>query len=611
MTRRDDRAWRVLGVLSPSFTFPSRTGQPGAVTFFAEPDLASMTYFDNGGMSGAQPPTVIARLRPGITPEMVRDVLPGRDSFDQLAVVNLSDWLTRDMRPLAWGAFASGALVLLVCAGNVANIFVARGTHRLREFATRAALGASRRDILRLWIVELVMVTGAAITIGLSLAWASLDVVSSVIPEQYVILGRPAITARVSAFAALAGVLVALAGFAPAVVVTRLTMNGIFNRASTTESRRMRTMRVTFAAIQSALAVVLAIGAAMLVQSYLNLVGRNTGYDESALYVNVGGMDSGARDIARAIEALQKIPGVTAVAATSGRVVGETWFGRGVEIDGVRTMVDVQPVSDRYFEVSGLRILQGRALGPGDERWRGVVVNEAFAGKHWPDGGAIGRRLRSGPQDIVVVGVTQNALDTGLADPATPSVYVALEGSGFSSGTRFLMRVADTSAVSADRIRAAILDVDPHADVGDVLTVGARLRETIRDRTFATMVLAFFGVAGGAVTVAGLVSIVSFVVARRTREIAIRTAVGATPADIRRLVVREAVGAALGGAAVGLVAGRWLSTWLESLVFGIEAGDWTTALAAVAASLAVMIGAALTPAQRALRLPPSDALRAD
>jgi predicted permease len=614
LSRKEDRALRVIGVLSPRFTFPSTSGQPDAVTFFAEPDLASATYYERG-MSARPPATVIARLQPGVTPDVVRQALPNADTFGRLTVTPLSDWLTRDLQPLAWGAFAAGALVLLVCAGNVANIFVARGTYRLREFATRGALGASHRDLLRLWMVELLLVTGCAVLLGLLLTWISLNVVSTLIPDAYVVLGQPAMTARVGAFAALIALFVFLTGITPAAIVTKLASHGVFDRSSLTESRRIRTMRVVFAAGQTALAVVLAIGAAMLGQSYVNLIGRDKGYDESALYVNVDGISAtrpaGVREIASSIEALQRIPGVTAVAATTGRIVGETRFSRGVRIDGVMVDVDVQPVSDGFFDVSGLGILQGRPLQPGDEHWKSVVVNQSFAKEHWPDESPVGRQMTNGPRVFTIVGVTRDALDRGLPADATPSIYVAIDGSGFSSGARFLIRVARGTDVPADRIRAAILGVSPTVHVDDIDTVGARLMQTIRDRTFATAVLTFFGIAGGLVTVTGLVGIVSFVVARRTKEIAIRTAIGARPSDIRRLVVREAVGAAIAGGLAGLVLGRWLSTWLESLVFGVDAGSWMTAVAAVTASLVILIAASLIPARRAVRLQPNQALRVD
>jgi putative ABC transport system permease protein len=464
-------------------------------------------------------------------------------------------------------------------------------------------------------MVEQLLVVNCGLLLGLTLTWASLGTISSMIPDTYVVLGEPAMSGRVVGFAAIVAMFVFLSGMIPAAVIMRLSSLGLFERSSATESHGLRTMRVAFAAGQTTLAVVLAIGAAMLVQSYVNLTRRDAGYDESTLYMNVDGINTNTPDgvgqITSSIEALQRIPGVTGAAATSGRVVGETRFGYGARIDGANVSLDVQPVSDGYFDVAGLGILQGRALQPRDARWRGVVVNHSFAKQHWPDVSPLGRHMTRGPDVITVVGITRDALDQGLVKRATPSVYVAIDGSGFSSGARFLIRLAPGQHIPADQIRAAILGVVPTADVGDIDTVGGRLMATIRDRTFATTVLTVFGLAGALVTVAGIVGVVSFVVARRTKEIAIRAAIGAAPSDIRRLVVREAVGATIAGGLIGLFVGRWLSTFLESLVFGIQAGSWTIALVALMIALVIMSLAALVPAQRAVRLQPSKALRAE
>jgi putative ABC transport system permease protein len=160
-------------------------------------------------------------------------------------------------------------------------------------------------------------------------------------------------------------------------------------------------------------------------------------------------------------------------------------------------------------------------------------------------------------------------------------------------------------------IRRALAGANADAVIAAPTTLGASLADSVRDRTFATLVLALFCIAGGTVTIAGLVGIVTFVIARRTKEMAIRMAVGADGRHIRRLVIQEAAVSACVGGTVGMLAGRWLSGSLKSLVYGLTAGNWTTTLLAGAIMFAVMMAAALLPARRAVRLQPTEALRVE
>jgi predicted lysophospholipase L1 biosynthesis ABC-type transport system permease subunit len=211
-------------------------------------------------------------------------------------------------------------------------------------------------------------------------------------------------------------------------------------------------------------------------------------------------------------------------------------------------------------------------------------------------------------ESAAVVGVVRDVRDRGLEVAPEPTVYSV--GSEFRR-TRYVARVAGDPRDYEAPIRRAIARVNADAVIEPAETIQARLAGTIRRKAFATLVLAFFGVAGGAVTLGGLVGMVTFVVGRRTREIAIRMAIGAQRSHIRWLVVREAVTSAVVGGLAGLLAGRWLSTWLESFVFGIEAGNWTTAIVGAGGAMLVMIVTALVPARRAVSLQPTEALRVE
>jgi predicted lysophospholipase L1 biosynthesis ABC-type transport system permease subunit len=215
---------------------------------------------------------------------------------------------------------------------------------------------------------------------------------------------------------------------------------------------------------------------------------------------------------------------------------------------------------------------------------------------------------------VTVVGVVQDTYSDALDGAVGPIVYAVMDEWPPPLGSfpiHYVMQVSGDPTVHRPAVQRALSEVNPDAILTDFTTVGDRLADTVRQRTFATLVLTLFGIAGAAVTIAGLVGIVAFVVARRTRELAVRIALGAHPGHVRRAVVGEAVAAAISGGVVGMAIGRWLSTWLGSFAYGVEAGNWTTAVVAGVMMTLVMIGASVVTAERAVRLSPVEALRAE
>lgn len=621
---------RVVGTMIDDVLLPG-TGLDrnvhGLKPFVPGPLFQATTWYES---SRQRPPRtnlqqiLIARLQPDVTPQMVEAALSvALPSGARLAVTAdpLSDYVTRSKRPLAQGAIAAGVFILLICAGNVANLLLARLTFRSRELATRAALGASRGDLLRLWLTEIGVVATLAIGFGLAIASLALTIVTRVIPEAYVSLGSPSITARVVIFAMLAGSLIIVPGLIPLAGRHRRESLALFGHAVAADSRRVATFRFASVALQSTLAMILAVGAALLIQSHVNLIGQNSGFDGTALTVTAM-YPSSLRDqplqevLDGSLERLRRVPGVTAAAVADGAVVdGVLTTAISLQATARGQAVDAQlrSVSDNYFETAGMTVLQGHGLRAHDH----VLVNEALASKYWPGESALGQPTSAG----TIVGIVRDAHERVLYRRPDPTVYKLLSArfgdaedilrGRVSSGVTYVLRTSASPIAHEPAIRRALFDVYSDVLIPEVNTFDGKLANTVRDRTFAALILTFFGIAGGAVTVAGLVGIVAFVVVRRTREIAIRIAIGAQPGHIRGLVTREVISAAIAGGIAGLLIGRWLSTWLESFVYGVEAGNWTTALMAGGVMLAVMIGAALVPARRAVNLHPTEALRVE
>jgi putative ABC transport system permease protein len=606
------RVVRIAGVLPDRLLLPGpHTGVDGLSTFESGP-LRTVTVRANGGYSTSRMLTVVARVRPGLTlaavSESLRTMMAPQVDY-QVRAEWLSEVMTQDVRPLAMGALAAAVLVLFVCAGNVANLLAARDAWRVREFATREALGASRADVLRLRLLELLAIGAASLVIGLGLAGAALVACSRVIPAEYVTLGGPQITWR-GLFCAVAGAgLVLVTALVPLLMTTARARTP---HEVTAEGRGANRLRLGFLGMQSAFALVLSVGAAMLLQSYSNLAEYDMGVDRSALTVSVspvaptGQARRSARplDVAQTLDRLRTLPRIREASARHG---GSR--GRSFEINGSSAFAFFEETMPAFFEAMGMRLVRGRALAPGDERWRAVVVNEAFVRTHWPGQSGLGQLVRRDDDQAEVVGVVRDVHELPLRGPAEPMIYTLV--TEIPGSVSYVLSASGDPRAHVAAVRRTLAAAHPNAMIGGIGTVGGQLMDRVRDRTFATLVLTLFAVAAVVVTLAGLAGLVGFLVARRTREIAIRMAIGARPAHIRRLVARDTLTAACAGAVIGLLVGRWLSTWLESLVFGIEAGNWTTTLVAACAAVALMVLAALLPARRALRLQPTEALRAE
>jgi predicted permease len=629
LTTDAGRGFRVVGRM-PAFLFPDPASARSVqgLTPFVSGAVLTVGAWDAAGTPG-RPATsrFIARLQSGITPAIVADALAVRlPSGARLAVTAepLAAWMTRPSRPLALGAMLASFFVLVVCAANVSNLLLVRRLSRLPELAVRAALGASPADLRRLGLIELGAIAVLAVAVGLAVASVAVTLIARIMPPAYAALGAPAITWRVVVFAAAAGSSATVAGLIP-LVVRRSDAAAPITHTRATDGRRAALVRRLSVTLQSAFTMVLVAGAGLLVDSYVHLVGQPAGFDRDVVAVTTmyppALQGAAMQDVIDATsDRLARVPGVASVAAADGNVVDgllSTSIHVKFTIDGREGDAQLRSVTADYFATAGMTLRRGRLLRDADRDALAVVVNETLASAYWPDGSAVGRATSMG----TIVGVVEDAYEQVYDRRPAPTVYNLLRGrligttatlgGHLSSGITYLLRPSGTTALNDVAVRRALFDVQPDVVTVETNTLGRKLANTVRDRSFATLMLGLFGVAGGAVTLAGLVGVVSVVVAARTREIAVRMAIGAQRRDVRRLVTGDVLRAATVGGIAGLLVGRWLSTLLTRFAYGVTAGAWTPAIAACGVMLVLMVIAALVPARRAASILPADALRSD
>jgi putative ABC transport system permease protein len=617
---------RVSGVLPRTFRSPyERTGQlvEGFIPL-GDPPLIQ-AFPSDSRTSSVRTVAVLGRLQRGIAPLQLQNLLtrlsPQRSAdiaAGDLKVTAelLSTTLTKPIRSIALGALLAGLMILFACAANIASLFLARGAFRAREFSTRLAIGAPRRSLAALILAELAFLTAVGIVGGLGIARVALAFVELGIPARFISLGAPAITWRVAVFAILGGMIVVLAGFVPAWTAWRLTPPTL-SRSPAIETTTLRTFRYWTTVAQTATATLLLIGAALLSRSHFLLTAQDPGYSTGTFAVraryptgHVG--DPLRQDIENTVERLGHLNGVVGAAAVDGTLadgLSNLSASGGLVVNGHRVRALTKMVTSGFFSTSQCRLVTGRWPTP-DDFTRSIVFTTSLAqaccGTHSP----LGLVVQVGDQPLEVIAVIKDVFVSALDQPPGPTAYVALNHPR-QPWINYVVRMENPDTRLAVAFEREILAVNRHAAVDDIETMRARLMRSIDERTFATVILLLFAVAAVGVSVVGIVGVVSSIVARRTREIAIRVTLGASRRHVLWIVMRDAVSAAAAGAFVGLILGGWLSRMVQNLLYRIRPAD-PLSLTFAALLIATIVGvAAWLPARQALRFSPLVTLRSE
>jgi len=644
----DGEPYTVIGVLRAPF----RSYPPADLYLPLQADPAST----NQGHFLA----VAARLKPGVTleaakaemsvaAERFRQAYPDAIGKEESATAApFSESIVGDVRQPLLVLLGAVAMVLLIACANVANLQLAQAMGRSRELAIRGAVGAVRSRIIRQLLTESLVLALAGAAVGLVVSnlgvRALLALGPDTLPRAAEFADKAPLDFRVLAFTLGCAIVTGLVfGMIPALQISKSDLQATLKETSSRSGTgRHHYTRSALVVAETALAIVLLIGAALLIRSFSSLRSVDAGFNpqrvltfETSLggskYTTSEAMDRLTREVVRRLEA---VPAVTAVANVPFLPL-EGGFGLGFDIVG-RPLAEGERstggagwmyVSDAYFEVLEIPLRRGRLFGERDTASAPavVVVNEAFAKKYWPKGDPIGQQLEIGkgmgpdfaepPREIV--GIVGNVKEAGLGNPAPEVMYIPLaqvknsfiELNNKLIPTTWVVKTSVSPLTLASAVKQQVLNVDSQLAVAHQRSLEQVFAEATARQTFNATLLGVFAGVALILAALGIYGTLSYSVEQRSQEIGIRMALGADGADLRRMVIRQGMSLAGLGILIGLAGALALSRLITTLLFGVHPND-PASFAAIALLLAaVAFLATWLPARRATQVDPLAALR--
>ena len=594
---------------------------------------------------------VYGLLAPGITQAQAQDQLariarelavehPITNSETGVVIQPLVDTIVGDYRPRLYILLGAVIFVLLIACSNVANLLLARGAGRSKEIAIRTALGAGRARIVRQLLTESVLLALIGGGLGLLLAHLAMQLLVAGAPTGIPRLEQSQLTGPVLGFAmfiALASALIF--GLAPALRTARPDLQSTLKEGGRTDTGAPRDLvRSGLVVAEVALALMLLVGAGLLIRSAIHLGQVQLGFEPSgvltarlALPAGRYGTPQAAEDAYRRIvEELSRAPFVEAAAASSQAPLGPGGNSNGLIPEGKPIAIEsaissrLRIITPRYFETLRIPLRTGRGFSDDDIHGapRVMIINETLAQLAFPGESPIGKRIAccegapDAPNWKTVIGVAADTRWQGPGVESSPEFYLPMAQippDGWNWTERVMTVIARTSndpATLTPALRAAVATVDPELPVYDIATMPERLGRSLAQSRFNTFLLTTLGAIGLVLAVVGLYGVLAYLVAQRSHEIGIRMALGATARDVLLLIARQGMMLVLAGIALGTVAAILTAGLLRGLLFGVTATDPVT-FVGVAAVLAIAgVLAIIIPARRATRVDPTRALTA-
>jgi putative ABC transport system permease protein len=632
----DDNSYSVIGVMPGGF---DNVLAPSAELW------APLQYDLSQGSAWGHHLRTVGRLWPGVPVDRATRELnvighavlnerhPGTYDLDtQFSAIPLHDDLTRSVKPALLAILGAVTLVLVIACVNVTNLLLARGVHRRGELALRAALGAGRTRLIRQLLTESLLLAAMGGVVGIAVALLGVRALVALSPPGLARVGAIGVDGTVFVCGLAITTLIGLAfGLTPALQATRSDPRGDLQHSSrhTGGHRRLRSGLVV---AEVALALVLLVSSGLLLRSLDRLFAVAVGFDSSRLLtmqVQVVGHRFDERGVTYrffdgALEAVRRVPGVTAAALTSQLPLSGDLDEYGAHFEATPTeparsySVFRYAVSPGYIETMGIPLRRGRLLGEHDGAGgpRVALISESLAHRRFAGASPVGTRVRigptNGPSPYTIVGIVGDVKQASLALSESDAVYINASQSSFADRAMSLVvRTHGDAAALASEVRQAVWSVDKDQPVVRVATLDDLVAASAAERRFALILFEAFALAALVLAAAGIYGVLSGSVAERTREIGVRSVLGASRGDILALVVRQGMVLTGLGVAIGLAAAAAASRAIAAMLFGVSRLDPVTYLGVTAVLAGVSAMACGVPAWRAVRVDPSVALRSE
>ncbi|HSO73638.1 MAG TPA: ABC transporter permease [Blastocatellia bacterium] len=636
--RLDDQSVTIVGVLSPEFK----------LNLFEQEKVAYAPQFPDESMSRQRRATylkVVARLREGVTVEQARGEMdtiasglaseyPQTNNGVGVTTVPLADQMTGHVRPALLILLGAVGFVLLIACANVANLLLARASERTREFAIRAALGAGRRRIIRQLMTESLMLSLLGGVGGLLLAVWSIDLIVALSPGNIPRIEDAGIDATTMLFALLMTALSALLfGLAPSLQLSTPNLNEHLKEARSASPSRHR-LRSALVVAEIALAMVLLVGAGLLVRSFVSVLRTDPGFAsdrvlglQTFIWDRYTTPQQRATYVEQVLERLKSVPGVTAAGVTTALPFFESSLSSSLPftIEGeARPQAGQEPTAfytianNDYFAALGVPLVSGRLFTQFDRAGAPLVIliNETMAKRLFPDQDPVGKKIlvrgsqrgQGAPLPSEIVGVVGDLRHEGLDQEPRPEYFRPYEQS-LTGSIIFAVRTSAEPAMLIPTLKERLWEVDSTQPIYQVATLDNLVTDSLRARRFSLLLLGSLAALALMLALVGIYGVMSLATRQRTHEIGVRMALGARGGDVMRLVMAHGLKLAIAGVGLGLAGAVAMTRLMRTLLYEVSATDPLTFIqVAVILTIAAVV-ACYIPARRATKVDPMIALR--